>query len=108
MGFDKEKRATRVSISEMFASMEEFLAHYAVNISRTGVFIKTETPFPVGTRVNFRFSIVIDEIETVTGVGDVVRSNPEPGEEQGMALSFVELEPRSREMINQILEMGKQ
>ena len=41
------------------------------NISRTGVFVRSKTPLPVGTQVNLRFTVIMDDIETIEGVGEI-------------------------------------
>ena len=61
----------RVTINKDFESFDAFVHEYVTNISRTGAFVKSKQPLPVGTTVNLRFTVVMDEIETVEGVGEV-------------------------------------
>ena len=42
----------RVTINKEFESFDAFIHEYVTNISRTGVFIKSKQPLPVGTMVN--------------------------------------------------------
>ena len=41
------------------------------NVSKTGAFVRSDAPLPVGTKVNLRFSVVMDGVETVEGVGEL-------------------------------------
>jgi uncharacterized protein (TIGR02266 family) len=46
---------------------------YVQDISTTGVFIRTDSPQPVGTRLSLRFTVILDEMRTMEGDGEVVR-----------------------------------
>jgi hypothetical protein len=52
------------------------------------VFIKSATPLAVGTSVNLRFTVIMDDIETIEGVGEVMRVETNP---PGMGVVFREL-----------------
>jgi uncharacterized protein (TIGR02266 family) len=98
------RNENRVVINQEFASLDAFLSVYATNISRSGVFIRSDSPLAVGSRIHFQFSIVADEIRTIAGEGEVVRVvNREEGDEPGMALAFLTLEPDSQELVEQIV-----
>ena len=71
---ESDKRSNeRVTINKEFESFDAFIQEYVTNISRTGVFIKSQQPLPIGTRVNLRFTVIMDDIETIEGGGEVVR-----------------------------------
>jgi Tfp pilus assembly protein PilZ len=98
---DAEKRTgERVTINKEFESFDAFIQEYVTNISRTGVFIKTQQPLSVGTRVNLRFTVIMDDIETIEGVGEVVRVEKEPS---GMGVVFRELSGYSKDLIEKLL-----
>jgi Tfp pilus assembly protein PilZ len=89
---DADKRAgERVTINKEFESFDAFIQEYVTNISRTGVFIKSQNPLPIGTRVNLRFTVIMDDIETIEGVGEVVRVEKDPAGVTGMGVVFREL-----------------
>ena len=44
-------REPRVTVNKEFASIEEFVREYVSNISRSGAFIRSDNPLPVGTQV---------------------------------------------------------
>ena len=63
MSEEDKRRSDRVVINREFENFEAFVEEYVTNISRTGVFIRTKTPLPAGTRVRLRFSVILTEIE---------------------------------------------
>ena len=94
----------RRTINHDFTSVDDFIAEYVTNISRSGVFIKSDDPLPIGTRVNLRFTVIMEELETIEGVGEVVRIvPPTAGAGAGMGVVFVELTQVSKELIERIL-----
>lgn len=95
---------TRRTINHEFSSVEQFISEYVMNISRSGVFIKSEDPLPIGTRVNLRFSVILEELEILEGLGEVVRRvEPAAGVVSGMGVVFVEMTQVSKELIERIL-----
>jgi hypothetical protein len=98
---DSDKRlGERVTINKEFESFDAFIQEYVTNISRTGVFIKSQQPLPIGTRVNLRFTVIMDDIETIEGVGEVVRVESDPA---GMGVVFRELSMYSQGLIEKLL-----
>ncbi|MFO0758555.1 MAG: PilZ domain-containing protein [Byssovorax sp.] len=94
------RRDERVTINKEFESYDAFINEYVTNISRTGVFIRSKTPLAVGTKVNLRFTVIMDDIETVEGVGEVVRIHDDPA---GMGVVFTELSSYSKGLIEKLL-----
>jgi hypothetical protein len=92
------QRDERVTINKEFESFDAFIQEYVTNISRTGVFIRAQKPLPVGTRVNLRFTVIMEDIETIEGVGEVVRV-----EKDGMGVVFRELSGYSKDLIDKLL-----
>ena len=90
----------RVTINKEFESFEAFIHEYVTNISRSGVFIRSKSPLPVGTPVNLKFTVIMDDIETIEGQGEVVRVEEDP---QGMGVVFTELTKYSEELIGKLL-----
>ncbi len=99
-GDDDKRGGERVTINKEFESFDAFIQEYVTNISRTGVFIKTQTPLAIGTRVNLRFTVIMDDIETIEGVGEVVRVEKDP---PGMGVVFRELAGYSKDLIEKLL-----
>lgn len=100
-GDDGDKRQDeRVTINKEFESFDAFIHEYVTNISRTGVFVKSKQPLPVGTRVNLRFTVIMDDIETIEGIGEVVRVESDP---PGMGVVFTQLSQYSKHLIDRLL-----
>ncbi len=103
----ERRRAKRYEVNHQFQSVDEFLREYAMNVSASGVFIRTEEPLPVGTKVKLRFTVVVDEFETIEGVGVVARSVPAGGSEPaGIGVVFTSLTPHSREVLSRLFVKG--
>ena len=97
----KREGGERLTINKEFESFDAFIHEYVTNISRTGVFIKSKTPLEIGTQVNLRFTVIMDDIETIEGTGEVVRVEEDPA---GMGIAFTELVTESKELIERLLE----
>ncbi len=97
---DAGRRDERLTINKEFESYDAFIAEYVTNISRTGVFVRSKAPLPIGTKVNLMFSVIMDDIETVEGVGEVVRVHDDP---PGMGVVFTELSKYSQGLIEKLL-----
>ncbi|HLV66725.1 MAG TPA: PilZ domain-containing protein [Polyangiaceae bacterium] len=94
------RRDERVTINKAFESFDQFVSEYVTNVSRSGVFIKTDRPLPLGSEVNLRFTVVLDGVETIEGVGEVVRVETDP---PGMGVVFKELGSYSKRLIERLL-----
>lgn len=100
----ERRTEVRRTINREFASVDEFIAEYVNNISRSGVFIRSEDPLPVGTRVTLKFTVIMDELETIEGVGEVKRVVPPGGPKPaGMGVVFTELTHYSRQLLERVL-----
>jgi uncharacterized protein (TIGR02266 family) len=102
----KERRKEkRITINKEFESVEAFISEYVCNISRSGVFIKSKNPLAVGTHVNLRFTVIMDEIETIEGRGKVVRISHDP---PGMGVVFTSIDSYSKALIEKLLTRPKE
>lgn len=95
---DGKRADDRITINKEFESFDAFIQEYVTNISRTGVFIRAQTPLPVGTQVDLRFTVIMDEMETIEGIGEVVRV-----ENDGMGVVFRELSAYSKDLLEKLL-----
>jgi len=100
-----ERRVTtRRAINREFSSADEFIKEYVNNISRTGAFIRSDDPLPLGTRVQLKFTVILDDLETMEGIGEVVRVVPTGGHEpSGMGVVFTELTASSRQLLEKLM-----
>lgn len=90
------------AISVDYSSGETFLFSYIQNISEMGIFIRTDHPATIGTRLRLRFHVEPDE-EPLTLAGEVTWINPlrATGDNlnPGMGVRFTELSPDKREQV---------
>ncbi len=100
---DQDLRSSeRVTINKEFESFDAFIQEYVTNISRSGVFIRSKSPLAVGTKVNLRFTVIMEDIETIEGTGQVVRVT-----EKGMGVVFRDLTGYSKTLIERLLVQHK-
>jgi len=95
---DGKRVDERITINKEFESFDAFIQEYVTNISRSGVFIRAQSPLPVGTQVNLRFTVIMDDMETIEGIGEVVRVDKD-----GMGVVFRELSAYSKDLIDKLL-----
>ncbi|MDF1565481.1 MAG: PilZ domain-containing protein [Deltaproteobacteria bacterium] len=101
------RKEVRLQVNHEFASMEAFITEYVADLSRSGVFVRSDDPLPVGTRVALKFSVVADEIETLEGIGEVVRVVLPGGDRPaGMGVVFRELSDYSQDLIERLVTGG--
>ena len=98
-----QRAEDRVTINKEFDSFDAFVQEYVTNVSRTGVFVRSKSPLPVGSEVNLHFTVVTDEVQTIEGTGRVVRQ--EPG---GMGVIFTEVNQYSQQLIERLLTRSGQ
>ncbi len=90
----------RITINKEFESVDMFLHEYVTNISKSGVFVRSARPLSVGTEVNLNFTVIMEDIETISGVGEVVRVETDP---PGMGVVFTRLNQLSEAVIERLL-----
>lgn len=90
----------RVTINKEFRSVEAFVDEYVSNVSHSGVFIRSAEPLPVGSVVDLKFTVLCEGMETVEGVGEVVRVHDDP---PGMGIVFTGLSSCSQGIIERLL-----
>jgi hypothetical protein len=96
----QQPREVRLTLNKEFESFDEFIREYVTNISKTGAFVKRSDPLPVGTKVNLRFTVIMDDIETVEGIGKVVRVQDDP---PGMGVVFTRISQYSQHLLERLL-----
>jgi hypothetical protein len=95
---EEKRRHGRVTINKEFDSFDAFIQEYVTNISRSGVFIRARQQLPIGTKVNLKFTVIMDDIETIEGTGEIVRVA-----EGGMGVVFRELTGYSKNLLEHLL-----
>ena len=99
----EQRKKLRSEINREFGSVNEFMREYAMNISDSGVFIRTAEVLPVGTKVRLKFSVIVDDFEIIEGIGEVVRSvEADDSDTPGMGVVFTELTPESQDVLSRL------
>lgn len=102
-GGDRRKfERVLVDWSVDYKANDTFLFAYISDISEMGIFVRTETPEPPGTRLNLRFTP--PKSEPLELEGQVTWINPpRPGEgpnrQPGMGIRFMDLTPTQRDQL---------
>jgi hypothetical protein len=86
---DDRRRAERVDVNFEFRGDADMPIHVA-NLSEYGVFVQTDRHLPLGTEVDLRFTVVVDDPVVIQGRGRVVRHQSDP---VGMGFEFTQLDP---------------
>ena len=103
----KDKRAKVVSLNVRYksATIDEFIDNHSHDVSRGGVFVKTQTPFAPGTLLKFEIRLSGDQA-VIAGVGRVVwkREPTQAGSERpaGMGVKFIKVDDSSRVVIEKL------
>lgn len=96
----REHERFDVSIEVDYQDGDTFLFSYIQNISLMGIFIRSEDPLPLGTKLDLRFT---HEGHAISLTGEVMWVNPfRPDGDNlnpGMGVRFVELDPDDREKL---------
>jgi uncharacterized protein (TIGR02266 family) len=99
---DHKRGEKRVTINKEFESFDAFVHEYVTNVSRSGVFIRSKEPLPIGTEVHLTFTVIMDDVETIEGTGKVVRVEEDP---PGMGVAFTELTKYSEGLLVRLLTL---
>ena len=103
MSSDEQQRIEkRITINKEFESFDAFVHEYVTNVSRSGVFIRSKDPLPVGTKVNLKFTVIMGHVEVIEGAGEVVRVQDDP---PGMGVAFTELTKYSEDLLVRLLTL---
>jgi uncharacterized protein (TIGR02266 family) len=105
----EQPRAPRVPVVAQvklgYRSILDFHASQSLNISRSGMFVASDRPGPVGSIVEFEFALA-DGLSLLKGKGEVVRVTTNPV--TGMGVRFRELDDNSRRCLERIVATNEQ
>ncbi len=107
-GSENRRKHPRVPLQLLvqyrFDTFEDFLAEYSVDLSSGGMFVRTTTPREEGSFIYLQFALR-DGLRLIEGLGKVVRVNPpgDPDRVPGMGIEFVNLDPDSQALIDEII-----
>jgi type IV pilus assembly protein PilZ len=86
-----------------YRTVDSLFSEFASNINEGGIFVETDTPQPVGTKVELEFKLPGAD-QPVELAGLVVRMDQgESDEPCGMGIEFEKLSTEVRQQINEII-----
>jgi type IV pilus assembly protein PilZ len=90
-----------------YQTVDSLFSEFARNINDGGIFVETDNPQPIGTKVELAFKLPGSD-QPIEVVGNVVRSidadQVGPDEVAGMAIEFENLGSDVRQKINEIIQ----
>ncbi|MBI3179193.1 MAG: TIGR02266 family protein [Deltaproteobacteria bacterium] len=93
----------RMLVQFRLHDMDEFMREHAINLSAGGIFVRTGDPHPAGAMIYLQFTLA-DGAKIIEGLGRVVHVNPPGHQEPGMGIEFVNLDRKSRKLIDKIIK----
>jgi uncharacterized protein (TIGR02266 family) len=91
-----------VPIRYRYESILDFVESQSMNISRSGMFVRTQDTLPLGTILDFEFALV-DGFCLLRGKAEVTRVSANP---PGFGVRFRELDAASRSLVDRIVDVN--
>lgn len=105
---ERKERRYPLSLKVTYRSFDRFFTEYTANISKGGMFIRTETPHEIGSSIDLLLYVSgLDEPIKITG--EVVhRDFFSPGKEDtGIGVKFISVDKKSRSMLLNFVKSQK-
>ena len=104
----ERRRTSRVELVVRvdYKTIDELFSEFARNINEGGIFVETESPQPVGTRVELEFKLPGTDapLEVIGRVVRIEEGGPDGSAEcSGMGIEFENLDTDCRAMIDDIV-----
>src|SRR5436309_1472761 len=96
------RAAVAVPVRFRYQSFVDFVDTQSMNVSRSGMFIASKTQVPIGTAIDFEFTLA-DGFALLRGKAEVVRISSTP---PGIGVRFNQLDEPSRKLIDRIVEIN--
>ncbi|MCA9659169.1 MAG: PilZ domain-containing protein [Myxococcales bacterium] len=87
---EERRRAERFPINYEFSSLAPGSVIFVSNISETGAFIQSRQRLPIGTALELRFTVLLDDPVVISASGRVVYHGDDP---RGMGVEFTDVTP---------------
>jgi Tfp pilus assembly protein PilZ len=95
---DERRRGERIPINQEFGRGPG--ETWVSDLSLGGVFVHTDALLPVGSLIELRFTILLDDPVVIEAFGKVVRHSHKP---HGMGVQFAAMQPEMSERIEEVL-----
>jgi hypothetical protein len=104
-GTDPERRRDeRVPINDEFAQHANEAATWVSDLSEGGVFVHSRDQLPIGSLIELRFTVLLDDPIVIEATGTVVRHSLHP---RGMGVAFAGISTEMVQRINEVLRRGR-
>ena len=103
----RQARRVQVALEVNYRSADTFLFAYITDLSLLGIFVRTDSPIPPGTRLTLRFTPP-GQSASMDLEGQVMWINPvrpvqEGGRSPGMGIRFIEVTEQQRERLVELV-----
>lgn len=94
----------KLLVQHRFESLQAFLEEVATDLSAGGMFLRTDSPHPVGSTIYLRFTLA-DGLPLIEGIGRVAwaATKTKADTVSGMGIEFLSLDDESRQLIDSIV-----
>ena len=96
-----ERIDQNLDVEMVFDGFTDFIKECSLNISKGGMFVKTPSPKPVGSKISLNIRLK-DGYKLIKGEGEVIRV-----EKIGMGIKFLSLDKESQILADRIVEQRK-
>ena len=99
---DERRGGDRIPINDEFARLDPSASSstWVSDLSLGGVFVHTQALLPVGSMIELRFTILVDDPVVIEAFGKVVRHSRKP---RGMGVAFAAISPDMTQRIEEVL-----
>ena len=98
------KSAKEIVVSAAFSDFDEFLMSYTNDIPGGGLFLETNKPVPLGSKVRLYFTLRSSRIPILEGEGEIVSIQREDQESVGgMVVKFFNLSDKSKQLLSRLV-----
>lgn len=97
----ERRRAERVPVNHELGEGLGEGGTWVSDLSSTGVFVHTDEPIPVGSIIDLRFTVLLDDPVVIEVQARVVRHGQDP---RGLGVEFIEPSDDNRARIEAVLE----
>ncbi|MEZ4705146.1 MAG: PilZ domain-containing protein [Bdellovibrionota bacterium] len=108
---DERRRFARISLESnvkiLFQKEDQRDQVLLENLSEGGLFLLTEDPKPIGTKLNFEFRVKNQE-ESIKGTGIVKWVENDKNKRKGMGIQFLELNEAGKRIITRLFRKYRQ
>lgn len=98
------RRAERVAINSEFSKLDDEGATWVSDLSEGGVFVHSRDQLPIGSLIELRFTVLLDDPVMIEATGTVVRHSLHP---RGMGIAFAGVSAEMLQRIDEVLNRNR-